>query len=140
MKFHQGIYQVKNDQKYIGSRAPRFRSSWELTFMRMCDSHPNVIQWSSEPVRIPYKHPFTGKQSMYVPDFLMIYINKKGRKIAELIEIKPKKQTTLESIKSQQDKVNYLINRSKWMAAGEWAKRKGIRFRVLNEDSIYAIK
>ena len=69
MKFHQGIYQVKNDQKYVGSKSPRFRSSWELTFMRMCDSHPSIIQWSSEPVRIPYKHPFTGKQSMYVPDF-----------------------------------------------------------------------
>ena len=140
MKFHQGVYQVKNDQKYVGSRAPRFRSSWELTFMRMCDSHPSVIQWSSEPVRIPYKHPFTGKQSMYVPDFLMVYVHKKGRKIAELIEIKPKKQTTMESIKSQQDKANYLINRSKWLAAGQWAKRKGIRFRVLNEDSIYVIK
>jgi len=99
-----------------------------------------VIQWASEPVRIPYKHPFTGKMSMYVPDFMMVYVNKKGKKIAEMVEIKPKKQTTLESIKSQQDKVNYLINRAKWLAAGEWAKRKGIRFRVLNEDSIYAIK
>jgi len=140
MKFHQGFYKVKNEQKYVGSRSPRYRSGWELTFMRMCDNHPSVIQWASEPVRIPYKHPFTGKISMYVPDFMMVYVNKKGKKIAEMVEIKPKKQTTLESIKSQQDKVNYLINRAKWLAAGEWAKRKGIRFRVLNEDSIYAIK
>jgi hypothetical protein len=140
MKFHQGFYKVKNEQKYVGSRSPRYRSGWELTFMRMCDNHPSVIQWASEPVRIPYKHPFTGKMSMYVPDFMMVYVNKKGKKIAEMVEIKPKKQTTLESIKSQQDKVNYLINRAKWLAAGEWAKRKGIRFRVLNEDSIYAIK
>ena len=140
MKFHQGFYKVKNEQKYVGSRSPRYRSGWELTFMRMCDNHPSVIQWASEPVRIPYKHPFTGKMSMYVPDFMMVYVNKKGKKIAEMVEIKPKKQTTLESIKSQQDKVNYLVNRAKWLAAGEWAKRKGIRFRVLNEDSIYAIK
>jgi len=140
MKFHQGFYKVKNEQKYVGNRSPRYRSGWELTFMRMCDNHPSVIQWASEPVRIPYKHPFTGKMSMYVPDFMMVYVNKKGKKIAEMVEIKPKKQTTLESIKSQQDKVNYLINRAKWLAAGEWAKRKGIRFRVLNEDSIYAIK
>lgn len=140
MKFHQGFYKVKNEQKYVGNRSPRYRSGWELTFMRMCDNHPSVIQWASEPVRIPYKHPFTGKMSMYVPDFMMVYVNKKGKKIAEMVEIKPKKQTTLESIKSQQDKVNYLVNRAKWLAAGEWAKRKGIRFRVLNEDSIYAIK
>lgn len=140
MKFHQGFYKVKNEQKYVGNRSPRYRSGWELTFMRMCDNHPSVIQWASEPVRIPYKHPFTGKMSVYVPDFMMVYVNKKGKKIAEMVEIKPKKQTTLESIKSQQDKVNYLVNRAKWLAAGEWAKRKGIRFRVLNEDSIYAIK
>lgn len=140
MKFHQGFYKVKNEQKYVGNRSPRYRSGWELTFMRMCDNHPSVIQWASEPVRIPYRHPFTGKMSMYVPDFMMVYVNKAGKKIAEMVEIKPKKQTTLESIKSQQDKVNYLVNRAKWLAAGEWAKRKGIRFRVLNEDSIYAIK
>jgi hypothetical protein len=140
MKFHQGFYKVKNEKKYVGSRSPRYRSGWELTFMRMCDNHPSVIQWASEPVRIPYRHPFTGKMSMYVPDFMMVYVNKAGKKIAEMVEIKPKKQTTLESIKSQQDKVNYLVNRAKWLAAGEWAKRKGIRFRVLNEDSIYAIK
>jgi len=57
-----------------------------------------------------------------------------------MVEIKPKSQTTMESIKSQKEKADVIINQAKWKAAAEWTKRKGIRFRVLNEDSIYAIK
>jgi len=139
-RFHKGLYNLKNPQKYVGKHAPRFRSGWEATFMRMCDNHPSVLSWASEPVRIPYRHPFTGKWTMYVPDFIMIYVNKRGKKIAEMVEIKPKSQTTMESIKSQKEKTDVIINQAKWKAAAEWTKRKGIRFRVLNEDSIYAIK
>jgi hypothetical protein len=108
--------------------------------MRMCDNHPAVLSWASEPVRIPYRHPFTGQYTHYVPDFIMVYKNKGGTKIAELVEIKPKSQTILEKARSSKDKSVIILNRAKWLAAGEWAKRKGMRFRVLNEDSIYAIK
>ena len=139
-KFHQGEYKLINPQKYAGKRNPRYRSGWELTFMRMCDNHPAVLSWASEPVRIPYRHPFTGQYTHYVPDFMMVYKNKGGTKIAELVEIKPKSQTILEKARSSKDKSVIILNRAKWMAAGEWAKRKGMRFRVLNEDSIYAIK
>ena len=139
-QFHQGSYQPKNPAKYAGKRAPRYRSNWELTFMRMCDSHPAVLSWASEPVRIPYKNPFTGKYTMYVPDFIIVYQNKTGKKIGELVEIKPRSQTLLEKAKTREDKMKILLNRAKWKAAGEWAKRKGIRFRILNEDSIYSLK
>jgi hypothetical protein len=77
---------------------------------------------------------------MYVPDFIMVYQNKNGQKIGELVEIKPKAQTLMEKAKTQTDKAKILLNREKWKAAGEWAKRKGLRFRVVNEDSIYSIK
>ena len=139
-KWHQGEYKLINPEKYVGTKNPRYRSGWELTFMRMCDNHPAILSWASEPVKIPYRHPFTGDFTFYVPDFIMIYKNKSGRKIAELVEIKPKSQTLLEKAKSTKDKAVVVLNRAKWQAAGEWAKRKGIRFRVLNEDSIYAIK
>ena len=139
-KWHQGEYKLINPEKYVGTKNPRYRSGWELTFMRMCDNHPAILSWASEPVKIPYRHPFTGDFTFYVPDFIMIYKNKSGRKIAELVEIKPKAQTLLEKAKSTKDKAVVVLNRAKWQAAGEWAKRKGIRFRVLNEDSIYAIK
>jgi hypothetical protein len=139
-KFHSGTYEIKHPEKYAGKTNPRYRSGWELTFMRMCDNHPAVLSWSSEPVRIPYRNPFTGDYTYYVPDFVMIYKNKRGRKIAELIEIKPSSQTLMEKAKNKYDKARIVLNKAKWKAAGEWAKRKGMRFRVLNEDSIYAIK
>ena len=139
-QFAKGVYDLKNPQKYAGKKAPFYRSSWELTFMRMCDNHPAVLSWASEPVRIPYRNPFTGKYTMYVPDFIMVYQNKNGQKIGELVEIKPKAQTLMEKAKTQNDKAKILLNREKWKAAGEWAKRKGLRFRIVNEDSIYSIK
>ena len=139
-QFQQGTYQVKNPSKYAGKRAPRYRSGWELTFMRMCDTHPNVLTWASEPVRIPYRNPFNGDYTQYVPDFIMVYTNKTGKKVAELIEIKPKSQTLVERARSKEDKMKIIFNRAKWKAAGEWATRKGMKFRVLNEDSIYSIR
>ena len=139
-QFHRGTYKPKNPSKYAGKRPPIYRSGWELTFMRMCDNHPSVLSWASEPVRIPYRNPYTGKYTMYVPDFIMVYQNKNGQKIGELVEIKPKAQTLMEKAKTQNDKAKILLNREKWKAAGEWAKRKGLRFRIVNEDSIYSIK
>ena len=72
-KFHQGEYEPQNPQKYLGKGRPRYRSGWELTVFRMCDSHPSVVGWGSETHRIPYKNPLTGKNSTYVPDLLMVY-------------------------------------------------------------------
>ena len=139
-RFARGKFSPKNQEKYVGTKTPTYRSSWEHAFMRLCDEHPNVYQWASESIKIPYRHPFTGQYTHYVPDFIMVYKNKGGTKIAELVEIKPKSQTILEKARSSKDKSVIILNRAKWMAAGEWAKRKGMRFRVLNEDSIYAIK
>jgi hypothetical protein len=139
-QFAKGVYDLKNPQKYAGKKAPFYRSSWELTFMRMCDTHPNVLTWDSEPVRIPYKHPFTGKVTVYVPDFLVVYIDKQGKKNGELVEIKPRSQTMLEAVKSKRDKAHLAVNGAKWKACAAWCKKKGLNFRVLNEDNIYQMK
>ena len=72
-KFRQGTYEVKNTNKYVGKGKPRYRSGWEFTFMMFLDSNDNVINWASEPVSIPYRHPLTGKMTMYVPDFIVTY-------------------------------------------------------------------
>ena len=96
MKWAQGFYKLKNPKKYIGKNRPRFRSSWEYVVMKKFDEHPNILHWASEPLRISYINPATNKHTTYVPDFLVIYENKNKEKICELIEIKPKSQTTLE--------------------------------------------
>jgi len=137
-KFAQGIYTPKNPEKYVGKGSIKYRSGWELTFMMFCDNNKSVTQWSSESVRIPYRHPLTGKQTIYVPDFLIVYVDKNNRQIAEMIEIKPKKQTLIESKRaSAQLRATVAINHAKWTAANAWCKRMGITFRVITEDDLF---
>tara|TARA_R110001606_G_scaffold262027_1_gene410564 strand:- start:33 stop:506 length:474 start_codon:yes stop_codon:yes gene_type:complete len=137
-KFHQGKYTVINEEKYSGNGTPVFRSSWEQTFMQFCDNNPNVMAWASEPVRITYKNPLTGKLTTYVPDFIVVYRDAKGKKNAELIEIKPSNQSNPKFAKGRAQQAQVAINYAKWDAATHWAKKRGMRFRVLNEGDIYA--
>lgn len=136
-QFSQGVYTVQNPQKYVGQNVPYFRSSWELAFMRMCDQHPNILKWANESVKIPYLNPLTNKWSNYVPDFMIQYIDKNGGAHVELIEIKPSNQTTLENARTAKNKAATIVNSAKWAAAQEWCHRKGIRFKVINEDQIF---
>jgi hypothetical protein len=135
--FRQGFYQVKNTQKYVGVGQPKYRSGWEMTFMMFLDSNDNVLQWASESVRIPYRNPITGKQSMYVPDFLVTYRGPNNTMKAELIEIKPKKQSLIESRMSDRDRAVVAVNYAKWHHATLWAKKNGLTFRVITEDDIF---
>lgn len=136
-KFAQGVYKPTNAEKYVGTKPPIYRSSWELAFMRTMDSHPSIIEWASEPIKIPYVNPITGKPSVYVPDFLIRYMNSKKQIKVELIEVKPKSETFLEHAKSKKHKIALGINMVKWEAAHKWAKSRGLSFRVMNEDHIF---
>lgn len=139
-KYSQGIYTIQNPEKYAGTKPPFARSSWETAFMRFCDQHPNIKKWASENVKIPYRHPFTGKVTNYVPDFMVQYEDKNGKVRVELIEIKPKSQTVIENAKGAGDKMATQVNAVKWTAAMEWAKNKGIHFKVITEDQIFRNK
>lgn len=137
-KFAQGIYTPKHPEKYIGKHKPRYRSGWELTFMTFCDSNKNVISWASEAIKIPYKNPLTGKPTIYVPDFFVLYEDKFGRQKAEVVEIKPKKQSLIESrVANAKDRMIVAINHAKWAAAMAYCKQQGLTFRVLTEDEIF---
>jgi hypothetical protein len=135
--FRQGSYTPRNAEKYVGKGVPRYRSGWELSFMTFCDNNQNVIQWASESISIPYRHPLTGKTTMYVPDFLVMYRGPNNTTRAELIEIKPKKQSVVESKMSNRDRAIVAINYSKWDAATRWARANGLTFRVITEDDIF---
>lgn len=139
-KYSQGTFVAKNPQKMLGKGSAIFRSSWELRLMSFLDTHPNVIAWGSECVRIPYVNPLTGKSTSYVPDFLIKYQDKQGRQRTELVEVKPKKETFMEAAKSRRDKAFVLLNTAKWTAAMNFCSKNGITFRVINEDSIFANK
>jgi hypothetical protein len=135
--FAKGKFVIKNMTKYVGTRLPTYRSSWEWAFMQFCDSNDNVIQWASEPIRIPYQHPLTGKMTTYVPDFIVTYRGPNNTTIAELIEIKPKKQSLLEDKMSQRDRAIVAVNHVKWEAAQRWCRANGLRFRVITESDIF---
>ena len=135
--YRQGAYTVKNTAKDVGRGTPRYRSGWELTFMMFLDSNENVLQWASESISIPYRNPLTGKSSMYVPDFLVTYRGPNNTTKAELIEIKPKKQSLVESKMNANERAIVAVNYAKWDSATKWAKKNGLTFRVINEDQIY---
>lgn len=136
--YAKGKFTPKNPDKYIGKNQPRYRSSWELVFMNFCDNNKNIIKWASESIHVPYRNPLTGKQTIYVPDFFVLYEDKFGNKKAEVIEIKPKKQSLIESkVTSARDKAAVVLNHAKWKAANEFCKRSGLVFRVITEDQIF---
>lgn len=139
LKFSQSVYQVKNLEKYVGSKLPYCRSSWETTFCVFCDNNPAIEQWASEPIKIPYRDPLTGKPTVYVPDFLISYVDKHMKKHAELIEIKPANQMLREKVgKNPYNQAQYVKNMAKWAAAAQWAQQQGIKFRVINEHDIFS--
>jgi hypothetical protein len=106
--------------------------------MRFCDNNPAILQWANESIHIPYKNPFTNKNTIYVPDFFIVYVNKSGEKIAELIEIKPSKQVTVENAgRSVRDQAAAVLNMYKWQAANAWCTQNGVRFRVLTETDLF---
>jgi hypothetical protein len=137
-KFAQGRFDVKNPDKYVGKKTPMARSSWEFIFMKMLDEHPGVEKWASESIQIPYRCPLTGKHTIYVPDFFIVYSDKNGSKHAEVVEVKPASQTFINQVgKSQYNQQQYVKNMAKWEAATAWCKQQGVKFRIVNESDIF---
>ena len=136
-RWAQGDYTILNREKYAGNGNPRYRSGWELSFMKFCDSNDNVLQWASESIAIPYRHPLTGKMTQYIPDFLITYRTRENTMRAELIEIKPKNQSVIESKMNSRDRAVVAINHCKWAAAAAWCKTQGLTFRVITENDIF---
>lgn len=138
LKFSQGVFTPKNPEKYVGNSTPRYRSGWEMTVMLFCDNNPSIQQWSSESVKIPYRDPLTGKHTVYVPDFLVMYVDKNQKKHAELWEIKPIKHTLLEKVgKNPYDQAQYVKNQAKWAVARAWCAQNKITFRIITEADIF---
>lgn len=136
-KYSQGKYEIINPAKYVGRKQPTYRSSWEFAFMNFCDRNPSVLNWASEALHINYRNPFTGKNTIYVPDFLIVYQDSNGKNHAEVIEVKPSKETTMESARSVRDKAAVALNMAKWEAARKFCASQGMTFRVVNESDIF---
>lgn len=137
-KFAQGKYNLKHPEKYVGRKTPTYRSGWEFAFMKFCDENPSIQTWASEAIKIPYRNPFTGKATIYVPDFFIQYKNKKGQNRVEVIEVKPDNQTMMEKAgRSKHNQAHAVLNAAKWEAANAYCKSKGIHFRVITEKDMF---
>ena len=136
-KYAQGKFQLQNPQKYVGNKTPTYRSSWEFVFMQFCDNNPAVLQWASEAVHINYRNPLTGKNTIYVPDFLMTYVDAGGQQHAEVVEVKPTKETTLEAAgKSPRAQAAAILNMAKWEAARNYCAQKNWKFVLMTEKEL----
>lgn len=140
--YKQGIYTPINSKKFIGEKAV-YRSGYELKFFRWCDSNPNVLEWGSENIIVPYLNPNNDRVSRYfVDNYVKI---KEGNSVKKyIIEIKPFKHTKPPNAKRYKN-VNSLLyeqamwrqNQAKWEAAKEWAKKHDCDFIILTEKELF---
>lgn len=141
--YKQGYFTPQHPEKYKGKNIDKivYRSSWELHFNKFLDSNPNVLEWSSECIAIPYVKPTDGRIHRYFPDYWIKYRNKDGQIVEELIEVKPKAQTRTSRRRKPKQKliedVQYAINVAKWQAATKWCNERGIKFKIITENSLF---
>jgi len=137
-KYANGVYQLLNPAKYVGKGAPHYRSSWEHTVMRMLDNNPSILQWASEAIHVNYRNPFTNRNTIYVPDFFVTYVDANSKQHAEIWEIKPTKETTLEAAgNSKRAQAAAILNMCKWQACQAYCKANGLVFKILTEKELF---
>lgn len=113
------------------------------------DSHPNVINWSSEETVVPYISPLDNKIHRYFPDFVCEVKDKNGEVKTFMIEVKPTVQMTPPDPKRRNatksgrvsrrylnEAKTYAVNHAKWEAARQYCKSKGWQFMLWGEKEI----
>jgi len=139
MSKYQGKFNPKNPSKYKGDPTGIiYRSGWELSAMIWCDSHPDIVEWSSEEVVIPYRCKTDNKLHRYFIDLKIKFKNN----TVYLIEIKPKCQVLPPQRGKKKEKTflfevqQYMKNVSKWKHAKEYAEDKGYIFQIWTEGTL----
>lgn len=140
---YKGSFRPKNPDKYKGDPTKIiYRSRWELMVMQKLDAHPDVIQWSSEEVVIPYISPIDNRYHRYFMDFYMKRKNREGKIEEILIEVKPLAQTKPPTVQNKVSR-RYItevqtwgVNSAKWKAAQEYCKDRGWQFQIITEKEL----
>lgn len=140
---YMGKFVPQNKQKYRGAWDKiTYRSSWEKFIMEMLDRNPEIKEWSSEEVVIPYFSNADGKKRRYFMDFYL----KTNAGDVYLWEVKPKKETMAPAPPAQltvakkkrymNDIYTFQVNIDKWKAAHKLCKSKGWGFKLITEDAL----
>jgi len=142
-KSYKGFFLPKNPRKYLGD--PRnivYRSLWERKVMVYLDENPNVLQWASEEIAIPYYDPVQQKKRRYFPDFIVTTRGLDGKIKKMMLEIKPKKETEEPKVQSRKTKryitevTTWATNQAKWKAAQEYCINNDMVFKLITEDHL----
>ena len=106
---YKGKFHPTNRTKYKGDvTSIVYRSLWERKFMVYLDTNPDILEWGSEEIVVPYISPIDGKRHRYFPDFYVKTIN--GDHF--IVEIKPKYQT--KPPRKSKSKSRYLREVKEW--------------------------
>jgi len=140
---YKGRFRPKYPQKYVGDPTNIiYRSLWELRLMRYFDQHPNVLNWGSEELAIPYLSPVDNSIHRYFPDFIVKMRETNGDLSTLMIEVKPYNQT-IEPKKNPSYPRRYLkevfqygVNQAKWKAAMEFCRDRNWKFKIMTEKEI----
>jgi hypothetical protein len=94
---------------------------------------------------IPYRNPFTGRWTFYVPDFFVIYIDKTGKQHAEVIEVKPLDEVPpmISGLRLRVSKIKegrQIMNAAKYEAALLYCAKFGFKFRLCTEKDMFAFR
>lgn len=147
-EWYQGVYVVKNKEKYIGNKNPEYRSSYENRLCHYMDYSKSVRRWGYEILEIPYSYDLdrSRKKRNYVLDFYAEIVDKNGKLNKYVIEVKPKKQLNRPDPPKNKNKKRikryiyemkmYIKNQNKWKYAKAWCRRNGMIFKIITEKEL----
>lgn len=143
MTYHKGRFSPKNPKKYGGDPTKIiYRSGWERKVMVYLDENPNVLEWKSEELAIPYVSPVDNRVHRYFPDFIIKVRKSDGGVKTLMLEVKPKSQT-VEPKKQNKKTKRYItevmtwgVNAAKWKSARELCLDRGWEFMLITEDEL----
>jgi len=142
-KTYKGKFRINNPAKYRGDiNNVVYRSLWELKFMKWCDTNPNVSEWGSETVIVPYISPLDKKVHRYFVDFYIKVKSRDGKVQKYLIEIKPERFTKPPAIPQKKTKrfvdevFQYGVNDAKCKAAFEFCNDRNMKFMIFTEKDL----
>lgn len=146
---YKGKFSPKNPGKYQGDpHGIVYRSGLERSVMSYLDNHPDVLEWASEELSIPYESPLDGRVHRYFPDLLVRSRLPDGSSEVYLAEVKPAKECVPPEIVEKgvgnlRARRRFLkavrvwgVNSAKWAAAERFCERKGWRFVKITEADI----
>jgi len=141
-ELYQGRFVPNNPSKYKGNVTNIiYRSGYELKFMNWCDKNPDVLEWGSEEVVIPYRSPLDNRIHRYFVDFYVKVIS--NNKIKRyLVEVKPYRFTQEPKRPKRKTKrfinevMQWGVNLAKWEAAKSFCDAREWEFKLITEKEL----